>query len=193
MTDPRKRQVVDPGLDPSKPLKNARREHYCQLVASGMAAVDAYEAAGYSAKNRESSRSNAGTLNVTPEVRNRIDWLLQQKADAFVRQSKSAAEDLGIDKKWVLQRLVDIHNFAITGEPIVNAEGMQLGTKQNLPAANKAVELIGKEIGMFSERLKVGGDPDAPPIRTQNENVSASALERLRDTMKQRITKQSNG
>ena len=190
MTDPRKRQKADPGLDPSKPLKNARREHYCQLVASGMPSVDAYEAAGYSKANRESSRTNSGQLNVTPEVRNRIDWLLQQKADAFVKSSKSAAEEVGIDKKWVLQRLVDIHNFAITGEPIVNAEGMQLGTKQNLPAANKAVELIGREIGMFSERLKVGGDPDSPPIKTQNEDVSVIALERLRETMQKRIEKQ---
>lgn len=150
-----------------------------------MPCVDAVIAAGYS-KNRDTAKSFSASLNAYPEVQKRIDWLASQRADMFIDESRKAAEELGLSKKWVLQRLVDTYNMAITGEPILNSEGMQVGTRQNLSAANKSLEMIGKELGMFSDRVKVSGDENGAPIQLQAVPPTI-VIESLRDSMMKRI------
>ena len=64
-----------------------------------------------------------------------------QAGIARVREALSEATDM--DAQWVLERLRDNYNYAISGK------------RRDLSAANKSLELIGKHLGMFKDRLEV--------------------------------------
>jgi hypothetical protein len=69
---------------------------------------------------------------------------------------EKVVEKIAVDKAWVLGKLVNIVDMGMQAEPVVDNEGANTGEyKQNLAAANKALELVGKEIGMFVERKEV--------------------------------------
>ena len=106
----------------------AQQELFAQGIADGKPATHAYRAAGYSCKNDKVAEACSSRLLGNAKVRARIDELLAQKARA-----------VGIDKKWVLEQLLQQYDRA---KEFANG----------LPAANKALELIGKEIGMFVDR-----------------------------------------
>ena len=57
-------------------LDNARHELFCQQIAQGKTLQDAYAAAGYNP-----NRSNASTLKSKQHISQRIDEILQERAD----------------------------------------------------------------------------------------------------------------
>ncbi|SEC70796.1 hypothetical protein SAMN05444161_1674 [Rhizobiales bacterium GAS191] len=66
--------------------------------------------------------------------------------------TKKAAKVYSIDRLWVLARLVDNVNRAMQGKK-VTARGAPTGEyRYDGSVANRALELIGKELGMFVER-----------------------------------------
>lgn len=70
--------------------------------------------------------------------------------------TKKAVKKLEISKEWVLGQLVENVAMAKSAEPVFDNEGNPTGEyKQNLAAANKALELIGKELAMFVDRREV--------------------------------------
>jgi phage terminase small subunit len=64
-------------------LKNPRRERFCQLLALGKCATDAYEGAGYARSN-----SNGPALAKTQEISARVAEIT---AEAFERERATAA------------------------------------------------------------------------------------------------------
>lgn len=125
-------------------IKNKQHEKFAQHVASGYSQRQAYIAAGY-----KDNRGNAAQLAKKPDIRARINELKEQN---FVIESKvtdtlrEIAEEKGegkvpLDKKWVLDRLVE------------NALASMIGNQRS--AANRALELLGKEFGMFIDRSEV--------------------------------------
>ena len=63
-------------------------------------------------------------------------------------------ERTAIDKAWVVSKLVENYERAIGGKQAVDQEGNPIGPAPvpNLSAANKALELIGRTLGMFVDR-----------------------------------------
>lgn len=127
-------------------LENARHEHFAHLVAQGENATQAYINAGYS---KNGATASAARLLTNANVISRIE---QIKANI----SKLATEKSAISKSWVIDQLVEVVAMGKALEPVIDKDGGITGElKQNLPAANKALELLGKELGMFVDRKEV--------------------------------------
>lgn len=103
-------------------LTNARHEKFAQELAKGKSASEAYVAAGYG-----ESRSAASRLSTNVNVQARVAELQER-----------AAANVVISREWVLEQLVD------------NAS--QAKQQGDIGPSNQALQLIGKEIGMFVER-----------------------------------------
>lgn len=118
-------------------LSNQRHEAFAQALASGKTADEAYRDAGYKA-----NRGNAATLKANQSISDRVTELLGMAADRVV-----------VDREWVIAKLVDNVDRAMQAVEIKKADGTGTGEyKYDGSVANKALELLGKEIGMFVER-----------------------------------------
>lgn len=74
--------------------------------------------------------------------------------------TERAIEKGSVDKAWVLAELVENVKMGKSAEAVLNEDGEPIGEyKQNLQAANKALELIGKECGMFIDRKEIRTGP----------------------------------
>jgi hypothetical protein len=103
-------------------LENPRHEKFAQALAKGMSAADAYTDAGY-----KGDRTAASRLSTNVNVQARVAELQER-----------AAVSVSLSREWVLEQLVDNASRA----------------KQNgdWAPANRALELLGKELGMFVDR-----------------------------------------
>ena len=155
------------------PLKNAKHEHFAQLVSNGETQARAYVLAGY---NEKGARQNAARLIANDDVRDRIDALRRQKESVHAQATKAVIAEAALDKAWVLKRLSRIVDMGMAAEPVKDAEGNPVGEyRANLQAANKALELIGKEAGMFIDRKE---------IRTgELDGLGHDELKQLRDAI----------
>ena len=132
------------------PLDNSRHEKFAQGLAQGMSAAEAYTAAGYNG-----DRTAASRLSTNVNVQSRVSELKER-----------AAASVSLTKEWVLERL------------IANVKAGQQNA--DLSPANKALELLGKELGMFVDRSEnvnqnvsfvISGEPvpDADEWLTQHK------------------------
>lgn len=120
-------------------LKNSRHEMFAHAVAKGSVPGNAYVSAGYSTNGAD---RNAHRLMKKDEIKSRIDEI---KANI----AKMGQEKAGIDKAWILTMLQDIAKYH---------------WKRNAAASNRALELMGKEAGMFRERVGLEGVDGGPAI-----------------------------
>lgn len=78
-----------------------------------------------------------------------------------VEQAKRAGK-VGLDSEWVLRRLKEISDRCMQAEPVLIREGsewVESGEyKFDSSGANKSTELIGKHLGMFTDKLEVNGN-----------------------------------
>ena len=77
--------------------------------------------------------------------------------------TERAVEKTAISKAWVIEKLVENVERAMQAEPVrrKTGDGEEEVTGEfvyNGSVANKALELIGKELGMFIDRKEIG-DP----------------------------------
>lgn len=132
----------------------AKQEAFCLAVAKGLTQADAYRSA-----------YNAGSMKPDTIQRNACKLMKDNKVATRVEELRApvvekAIEKAAVDKAWVMQRLVRVSDMGMQAEPVVDNEGSPTGEyKQNLAAANKALELIGKELGMFVDRSVVLAGP----------------------------------
>jgi phage terminase small subunit len=131
-------------------LSNDQHEKFVREIVKGSAPHAAYKAAGYKAKSVSVASAAASRLLSNVIVKQRLAEL-QTKAE----------EKAVINKAWVLRRLVENVDRAMTAEPVRDKEGNPSGTfTYNGSVANRALELLGKEIGMFVDRSEVGKPGD---------------------------------
>ena len=133
-------------------LENPKHEHFCILVAKGVIPAEAARTVGYS---QSRAKVTASELSAKPEIKKRNNELLRQGAER-------AAEKIGVDKAWVMRELVEIVKLGKESSAILDQEGNPTGAFKpptNLPAANRALELIGKELAMFVDRSEVRTGP----------------------------------
>jgi hypothetical protein len=137
-----------------KPLTNTKHEHFAHLVAKGERPASAYVGCGYS----ESGALQSGNrLLRKPEVAERVEEL---KTAVSERQ----VEKFALDRVWVLRMLTENARRAMQIEPVRDREGNRIGQYVYQGAvANKALELLGKELGMFQPKPENQG-PDIHEI-----------------------------
>ena len=130
-------------------LKNTKHERFAQARVQGKGIAEAFEAAGYSP-----NPGNAGRLNNNEHVQARIAELME-----------GAAEKTKLSKAWVIDRLIEVAERCMQAEPVLNRKGepalVETPTGSLAPAytfnaagANRALELLGKEEGMFVDRTE---------------------------------------
>lgn len=106
-------------------LSNARHERFAQALAAGKTADEAYQEAGY-----KPSRPHASRLATKGNVKERLAELLGR-----------ATEGIVLTRQWVIEELV------------ANAKAAK--ARQDGSVVNRALELLGKEIGMFVDRAEI--------------------------------------
>lgn len=125
-------------------LLNSRHEKFAQELAKGASASEAMKAAGF-----KSDRRNGTRLTTNEDIRRRVDELKER-----------AATNVVLSREWVLEELID------------NAKRAKEGG--DYAPSNKALELLGKEIGMFVERtenVNINHDVSDKPL-TEDEWAS---------------------
>ena len=126
---------------------SAKREKFARCIIQGMTQADAYRKS-YNVKTNtknETIQANASRIAADSMVKARLDEL---RAPIIAK--------IQLTREWVLEQLIENVSMGKAADPIIGKDGEHTGElKQNLPAANKALELLGKEIGMFVEKSKV--------------------------------------
>jgi phage terminase small subunit len=134
-------------------LSNAKHELFCQHLALGKTATEAYEMAGY-----KPSRSNASVLKANQNISDRLSEILQQSERKVVQQIESTRESL----------LAELEEARQTARDRGNASAMVSAT-------------IGKArvLGLIIDRREVG-DAGAFDSLTDEELV-ARAVKKARE------------
>lgn len=126
-----------------------KQELFIQEYLVDLNATQAAIRAGYS----KASAKVIGHENLTkPYIRARIEELQNMRA-----------EKLEISADWVIQRLIAISDRCMKAEPVMEwdrEERAMVPTGEYVfdsNGANKAVELIGKHINMWKDKLELSG------------------------------------
>lgn len=126
---------------------NKKQELFAREYLIDMNGTQAAIRAGYSEKTAYSIASN---LLKKVEVQSLIEELREERA-----------KRLNLDAYWVLKRLKEISDKSMQAEPVYQwdyeAQSMvPTGEfKFDSAGANKSTELIGKHLGMFSDKLRL--------------------------------------
>ncbi len=140
----------------------AKRVKFCELVAAGESQVEAYRQAypGSRKWTPAALYNQASALMRVPEVMARVAEL---RAGIVAR--------MVINEQYVIDGLVENHRRAMEGS--VHDFGMALNDEGEAvlvaryrydgSVANKALELLGRHLGMFPTKVEHGG-PDGGPI-----------------------------
>lgn len=167
-------------------LRSCRQEAFADLVASGMQPRDAVTAAGYRTEN---PKVRAQQLLMRVDMLARVaelrrDKPLQDRSDAGssepaspdagaggdAQDPEAALEDLlrsggerAVDKDWIVECLVENIERSLGLKPLRDRSGRTVGSYSHQGSvANKALELLGRQLGLFGEKRdgKGGGFDD---------------------------------
>lgn len=144
----------------SGPLTNARHERFAQALASGETADAAYEIAGF-----KPNRGNAATLKAKQSVQDRVAEILV-----------AAADRVEVTQSYVISSIVDTMERCKQAVPVLDRKGepilVETPSGDVAPAYTfnpgsilKGSELLGKHLGMFTEKVEHTGR-DGGPIET---------------------------
>jgi phage terminase small subunit len=143
---------------------NDKQERFCQEYVIDLNATQAAIRAGYSEKTSYS-----------------IGQRLLKKAEIIAhieKLKKEIAEKNKLSAEWVIQELKEVHKRCMQAEPVMKWD---YGKKQMVETgeyvfdskgANRALELMGKHISMFTEKLEVKDTTDyASKLKAARERV----------------------
>lgn len=148
-------------------LSNARHERMAQELANGKPASEAYVLAGY-----KPNRHNGATLARTQHIKARVAEILTEREQIHGEATARAVERAAVSKQWVIERLVENAERALQRQSVADQDGNTIEYRYEGNVANRALELLGKEMGMFIERKEVG----QPGEFAQIENMTADEL-----------------
>lgn len=161
-------------------LKNAKQELFSQNCAVGMGVNDAYIAAGYSGTPQA-----ANVLAKKPHVIARIAELqarrvkieektLEKSIERTARVREKIVERSLVTREWVLEHLILNVQRAMQIVPPTKDGGL---FRYEGSVANRALELLGKEVGMFVDRKEVGAPGEFADLDA--EGLKQAIAERL--------------
>lgn len=140
-------------------LRNPKHEAFAQALAKGSPLLAAYVLVGY-----RPNAPSATRLAKRVKIVNRVNEILVRKDNTMLREEVQAANSAAVNKGWVMQRMV---REAETGE--YASERI------------RALELLGKELGMFINR-SVSVDISADFANLDNaEAILAAVAKELGD------------
>ena len=149
-------------------LTNPQYEIFAQEIAKGSTASDAQVVAGYAA-----NRGNAANRAKHPEIRARVAEILTERQAMHSAAVAVAVQRLSLTKEWVIEGLMENAQRALQRQAVLDDDGQPIGEYHYQgTVANRAFELLGKELGMFIERREVGQPGEFAGI----ENMSAEEL-----------------
>jgi phage terminase small subunit len=159
-----------------KPL-TAKQQALAVNIASGMTQLEAYRRAYGNKSNDNTARSDAGKIARKPHVAAYIERL---KADAAAVLAKNLADDLALDRQYVLRNLKTVVERCMQAEPVLDRKGNPTGEYVfDSKGANQALGMIGKELGMFVERREVRHGPLANATDEELDAELASVAKEL--------------
>lgn len=192
------RERTKPILDPAQTLADAREEQFAQLLSSGSTQVGAYEAV-----YRGSDKGNASKKANQPRVKARVHWIRTQAGQAVVEQlvaktTTATAEVVAkavtatvLTRQYVIDGLTKNARIAMGDELVTvkkigkdedgNPQVIEAKvTMRDAGAANRALELLGKEVGLFEgEGARDDKDKtERAPIKTTDNERAVAFLER---------------
>lgn len=141
--------TLDNGLTP-------RQEAYARARAFGMNQQEAM----YFATNGKITANGSGSNMEKryPLVRKRIN-------DLCVEVAARVIESAAVSKAWVTTRLMQVAERCMQAEPVLDKEGNSTGEYRfDSSGANRALELLGKEMGMFVDRKQVKIETDVATL-----------------------------
>lgn len=152
-------------------LSNPKHELFAQEIAKGTDCAAAYTKSGF-----KPNAGNARTLRANQAVSTRIQALLAEREEIHSQATAAAVEKAGLTKQWIIERLQENVQRAMQVAVVRDGEGNPIGEyKYEGSVANRALELLGKEIGMFVDRKE---------IRTgELDDVNADELRTLRSLL----------
>lgn len=122
--------------------------------------------------NATQAALRAGYSEAGAEVRG-SELVRNRKVAAAIRAAQAArSERTEVTQDWVVERLVENVERAMQRREVVR-DGLPSGVYQYEGAvANRALELLGKHVGMFEDRLKVDATVRERPSRlTESERA----------------------
>lgn len=185
-------------IDPAQLLEDKDEEQFAQLIASGSKNGAAYEAVW-----KKVDRSHASRKAKYPRIHARIQWLRTQAgmlvpekiAVVTTEVTAEAIRRADLTRQYVIETLQ--RNVAICmGEEkvrvekqVVKADGssetaVAFVTMRDANAANRALQMLGEEIGLFEgegKRDDARDQSEKAPIRTMSDEKAVTFLERYRE------------
>ena len=126
-------------------LTNPRHEQFAALCAAGLSYSEAYVKAGY-----KPAGSSANASRLIADDKNGIKARIEELRVAV---SEAAVIRAAVDREWVLGKLKENVLRAMVAIPVQDSEGNPIGEyRYQGQVANRGLELLGKELGMFVER-----------------------------------------
>jgi phage terminase small subunit len=114
----------------------------------GKTRAEAFVAAGF--KDSGSAEKNGKRGSELLRKHAAIQARVEELAGAA---HEDAVENSGLQQEFVIRELVNILNMCKEPEPVIGRNGQPTGELRfNAAGANKALELLGKTLGMFQER-----------------------------------------
>jgi len=131
------------GPKPGPRKLNSKQIRYCVERSQGKTQGESYAIAF---RDQGSAYMNGKLGNMkerNPKIKAHIAELIQARSDVVNIAVRDAAKELGINKKFIFLELLENLRLARTKGHF------------SLVAANRAIELMGKEIGMFITHVEV--------------------------------------
>jgi len=127
-----------------------QEEGYARARAFGMSQL---EAMALITGGKTTSVGAGAHYEKKPHVKQRINELR-------IEITERAVEKASVDRAWVLSRLMKVADRCMQAEPVTNRQGDETGEyKFDSAGANRSLELLGKELGMFVERKQIQMNP----------------------------------
>lgn len=147
------------------------QEAYCRSRAMGMT----YEEACVAIGNVITPKTAQGWEKNNDILRARIEELT-------ALCTRNAIIKTGLDREWVIKRLMSVVERCMQAEPVVDKNGEQTGEyKFDAPGANQALRMLGDTLGMFKPQEKKPEDDyaqltDADIARIASELAAQTGL-----------------
>ena len=144
-----------------RPLTNGKYEQFAHLIAKGESSAKAYVLCGYSSNG---ALQSGNRLLRNPNVSARVEELRTAVSERQV-------EMIAVDRTWVISMLTENAKRAMQVEPVRDREGNPIGQySYQGGVANKALELLGMEIGMFQTTCEA---PGSVPVALAKARLNA--------------------
>jgi phage terminase small subunit len=147
--------LFNTNLSITSALRNPRHERFAQEIAKGASGARAYELAGFEARGRGAA-VNAHRLLQRQAIRTRISELLVERERIHGQATANAIDETALTKEWVIAKLMENTLRAMQCDAPRDEGGNVIGgQKYEGAVANRALELLGKELGMFIDRKEL--------------------------------------